>query len=322
MKVILNEDETFGFPSGSVDTGKVVRGGSGGNWGGSMGRALEIASFAKKCSGKKNPISSQKRSRRKTASGGVSDHFEGNLDAYAVDLPTAGKEGDKLLACIMGKFEGGAYSSYKGGKWLNINVEGYRYQFGWRVKGHYDHIHVGVKKISGSKSSTRTDKVSVKNISYDNFSSDEKSLIKKTMILLNNEGVNNVYSKIGLASMVVYGNQLKNTRTKGTKVGTPIEQVVKNLISDVEGRNFKSIDEVLTFLDNKTDSKDFNKSEIKKIANKFTLKIKTSPKKEVTGTIDKVINYFKDFTSKLFNEEDNKINEDVDRMKDIMKKII
>jgi len=29
---------------------------------------------------------------------------------------------------------------------LNVNVGGYRYQFGWRVKDHYNHIHVGVKK--------------------------------------------------------------------------------------------------------------------------------------------------------------------------------
>jgi predicted chitinase len=35
---------------------------------------------------------------------------------------------------------------------LNFNVGGYRYQFGWRVAGHFDHIHVGVKKVGGKSS--------------------------------------------------------------------------------------------------------------------------------------------------------------------------
>jgi hypothetical protein len=148
--MILNEAELYGFPQGSVDSGKVVLGGKNNDWGGSMTRALEIASFAQKCSGKKNVISSQKRSRKKTRSGNTSDHYENNNSAYAVDLPTSGKKGDELLACIMDEFEGGKYSAYKGGKWLNVNVDGYRYQFGWRVKDHFDHIHVGVKNTGES----------------------------------------------------------------------------------------------------------------------------------------------------------------------------
>ena len=149
-KQALNEVNTFGFPTGSVDSGKVNIGGEGGNWGGSMERTLEIASLAKKCLGKDNVISSQKRSRVKTASGNVSDHYQGNLKAYAVDIPVRGKAGDELLACIMKSWDNGSHSDYKGGKWLNVNKDGYRYQFGWRVKGHYDHIHVGVKKTGSS----------------------------------------------------------------------------------------------------------------------------------------------------------------------------
>ena len=146
----LNEANTYGFPEGSVDSGKVFAGGDGGNWGGSMDIALEILSVAKDCKGGDRVVSSQKRSRRKTASNNVSDHYVGNLGAYAVDIPTSGKQGDELLACIMEKWNGGSNKDYIGGKWLNVNVGGYRYQFGWRVKGHYDHIHVGVKK-DGSK---------------------------------------------------------------------------------------------------------------------------------------------------------------------------
>ena len=118
----LMETNTYGFPEGKVDSGKVVSGGEGGNWGGSMERALELLDIARDCKGSDNIVSSQKRSRVKTASGNVSDHYVGNISAYAVDIPARGESGDKLLACIMKK---------------------------WRVSGHYDHIHIGVKKNGG-----------------------------------------------------------------------------------------------------------------------------------------------------------------------------
>lgn len=153
MSYILNEVDSMGFPTGPVDSGKVTGGGIGGDWDGSMPRALEVGKIAASCSGRSNPFSSQKRSRVKTASGNVSDHYEGQESAYAIDIPTSGKAGDKLLACIMEKWNGGSNSDYKGGSWLNVNVGGYRYQFGWRVPNHYDHIHVGVKKIGGSSKS-------------------------------------------------------------------------------------------------------------------------------------------------------------------------
>lgn len=145
----LNESNTYGFEIGKVDSGKVVKGGEDNEWGGSMERALEIAKIARDCSGKKNIIMSQKRSRVKTASGGVSDHYIGNLSAYAVDIHAKGETGDELLACIMKKWNNGSNSDYEGGKWLNVNKDGYRYQFGWRVPDHYDHIHVGVRKKGG-----------------------------------------------------------------------------------------------------------------------------------------------------------------------------
>lgn len=156
MSNILNEVDSMGFPTGPVDSGKVTTGGIGGDWDGSMPKALGIAKIASSCSGRSNPLSSQKRSRVKTASGNVSDHYENNLSAYAIDIPTSGKAGDKLLSCIMENWNGGSNSDYKGGSWLNVNVGGYRYQFGWRVKDHYDHIHVGVKKINPSSKSEET----------------------------------------------------------------------------------------------------------------------------------------------------------------------
>jgi predicted chitinase len=152
MSDILNEIDAMGFPTGPVDSGKVTAGGVNGDWDGSLPKALEVAKIAAKCSGRSNPLSSQKRSRVKTASGNVSDHYEGNESAYAIDIPAAGRSGDKLLACIMKNWNNGSNSDYNGGSWLNVNVGGYRYQFGWRVAGHFDHIHVGVKKVGGKSS--------------------------------------------------------------------------------------------------------------------------------------------------------------------------
>lgn len=142
----LNLDQ-MGIGYGGVDSKKITKGGEGGNWGGSMPRALQFLSWAKGAGYKPNTSGnwlSQKRSRKLTASGNPSDHWSGSSGSYAVDLgvPNA-KSGDKLLSQIMAQF---GRKDYKGGSWLNVNKGGYRYQIGWRVPGHYDHIHVGVRK--------------------------------------------------------------------------------------------------------------------------------------------------------------------------------
>jgi len=133
----------YGFATGGVNSGKVVSGGIGGDWAGSQSRALQIAKLANDFVGK-NIISSQKRSREKTKSGNTSDHYEGQLNAYAVDLATSGKKGDALFYHIMAAL---GKTNLHPGKWHNINIDGYRYQVGWQVPDHYDHIHVGVKKL-------------------------------------------------------------------------------------------------------------------------------------------------------------------------------
>lgn len=141
--------ELYGFTVGNVNTNKVMLGGDGGDWGGSLQRALEIAKLANDFVGH-NIVSSQKRTRVHTANGNISDHWVENLDSYAVDLSTGPntpenlEKGDELLAEIMA-FLGD--TSYTGGSWLNLNKDGYRYQIGWKVPDHYDHIHVGVKKL-------------------------------------------------------------------------------------------------------------------------------------------------------------------------------
>lgn len=127
----------FGFPTGGVDSGRAFRGGVGGDWGGSMERALALARALGVTP------SSEKRSRMLTASGNPSDHWVGSTQSYATDLPTSGAAGDALFARIRQTIG----QPIKSGTWNNVNIGGYRYQIGWRVPGHFDHIHVGVKKL-------------------------------------------------------------------------------------------------------------------------------------------------------------------------------
>ena len=122
--------------------GEVSRAGGltnpGGGWAGAEAPALAIA----KLSGL--PITSQKRDRKLTASGNPSDHWTGSTQSYAVDLGTSGSAGDaafRKIVTALGRPE------LKPGAWHNLNINGYRYQIGWRTADHYDHIHVGVKKL-------------------------------------------------------------------------------------------------------------------------------------------------------------------------------
>jgi predicted chitinase len=159
-------DPLFGFTIGTVDSAQAMTGGDGGNWGGSMPRALWFGRLATDFMKARYPdvyknrnvVSSQKRTRVNTASGNVSDHYQGNTDAYAVDLSTAGnakkdpaakERGDSMLAHLMQAF---GHPEYKGGSWFNVTKNGYRYQVGWLVANHYDHIHVGVQKTTAKDS--------------------------------------------------------------------------------------------------------------------------------------------------------------------------
>lgn len=126
-----------GYTAGPVDSGKAYAGGDGGNWGGSMPLALALARSVGATP------SSQKRSRRLTASGNPSDHWAGSTRSYATDLPTSGAAGDALLK----KLSTSLGVPLRAGIWNNVNIGGYRYQIGWKTSGHFDHIHVGVKKL-------------------------------------------------------------------------------------------------------------------------------------------------------------------------------
>ena len=128
------------YITGGPDSGRVYRGGVGGDWGGSLPLALQVAAASNL------PITSQKRTRERTASGGVSDHWVGSETSYAVDLGAVGSVGDRAYARILTSL-GLSPAQYPAGQWHNINIGGYRYQIGRKTPGHFDHIHVGVKRL-------------------------------------------------------------------------------------------------------------------------------------------------------------------------------
>ena len=137
-----------------LDKPKPCVGGKDGDWNGSLPRALEVASWLK---GMNIEPGSQKRSKKESADNYVSDHWSGQDFTYAIDFPCSGKKGNKAFLKLKDEFESrgmvhdGVMSEEQTkknkGKWVNFNYNGYRYQIGWNVKNHEDHIHLGIKKL-------------------------------------------------------------------------------------------------------------------------------------------------------------------------------
>lgn len=120
------------------------------SWGGSRAVARRLADVAMSASPSIR-IVSEKRGRRGTASGGVSDHWVGSKNAYAYDLsdgtrPTPGMDRAAVaIARALGK-------DYDGKSTLNLTttVDGFRVQVLYRTwigGNHYNHIHVGVRRV-------------------------------------------------------------------------------------------------------------------------------------------------------------------------------
>ncbi len=76
-----------------------------------------------------------------------SDHHVGNTDAWANDLAVRGiqaptpqtEEAARRVAAALG------HPGWTGGD-LRVTIQGYRFQVLWKVAGHFNHVHVGVKK--------------------------------------------------------------------------------------------------------------------------------------------------------------------------------
>ena len=84
----------------------------------------------------------------RTTGGDQSDHHISRSDSWAADLavrgiqvPTPATEtAARRVAAALGVPDWG------GGD-LNKTVNGYRFQVLWKVAGHYNHVHVGVRKV-------------------------------------------------------------------------------------------------------------------------------------------------------------------------------
>lgn len=120
------------------------------DWGGTKAAVLALAPLAFSQGLK---VSSHKRDRQMTASGGVSDHYKGNPNAYAFDLgwggaspiPAADRAASAIVAALGGPKNWGA----RGGV-FNIVRNGIRYQVLYRTNqggNHYNHIHLGARRV-------------------------------------------------------------------------------------------------------------------------------------------------------------------------------
>jgi hypothetical protein len=121
----------------------------GGGWGGSYNIARSMMEIAR---GQGLSVMSEKRETKMTASGGVSDHWQGSKDAYAYDLsngqsPTPEMdETARRLARLLGvNYDG------KSELVLTKTIGGYRYQILYRTSvggNHFNHVHVGVRRAT------------------------------------------------------------------------------------------------------------------------------------------------------------------------------
>jgi hypothetical protein len=140
------------FGEGSGKLPGATGGGLDGDWGGSLPKLISILPAG-------TWIGEHKRARKNTKDGGVSDHYLGRQDSYAVDFMLDKTfKGDKTaatnFAIALAQNAGKNITSWKPyvNSYLNIfTPDGYRVQIIWlsMVGGnHYDHVHVGVRQAN------------------------------------------------------------------------------------------------------------------------------------------------------------------------------
>lgn len=117
------------------------------SWGGTKYIADQL-SYLVRGSGLK--VTSEKRDRKNTASGGVSDHWVGSKNAYAYDMSGSVSDMDKAARMLLLAFG----IRWNGGSIVkNIQRGPYRIQILYRTDvggNHYDHIHIGVRRVGDS----------------------------------------------------------------------------------------------------------------------------------------------------------------------------
>jgi hypothetical protein len=78
----------------------------------------------------------------------TSDHYVGQTSSWATDLAVRGiqrptpqtEEAARRVAAALG------HPGWTGGD-LKVTIQGYRFQVLWKVSGHFNHVHVGVRKV-------------------------------------------------------------------------------------------------------------------------------------------------------------------------------
>jgi hypothetical protein len=105
------------------------------------------------------------------------------------------------------------------------------------------------------------------------------------------------------------------------KESVEIDSDVENLMTSVKTEDFKSLEECLNYFDKKLSNEDFNKKEVKKIAEKFVVSVKDENNKKSEINLDNLKQFFKKF-DEIYGEKKEDINEDIIRMKNIMKKLL
>lgn len=116
------------------------------NWGGSQGAFEELVRKA----GLPRPyISSLKRSASNplSISNPGSDHNEANTTAYAGDFATTDGEGYARRVAKAARWQEWQPGSYVTKNYKASDGNYYRIQILWHVQGHYDHVHVGVRRV-------------------------------------------------------------------------------------------------------------------------------------------------------------------------------
>ena len=84
----------------------------------------------------------------RTTGNGLSDHHVSRTDSWAVDVAVRGIQAPtpatELAATRIAAALG--VPNWTGGD-LTRTIDGYRFQVLWKVAGHFNHVHVGVRKV-------------------------------------------------------------------------------------------------------------------------------------------------------------------------------
>lgn len=93
-------------------------------------------------------ITSTVRNVDTVAGPGVSDHFLASKDpsrAFATDIAARGAQGDRIVAKLARRL--GVSPQRLTGTFSPVMVRGFRVQVLWKVSGHHDHVHIGVRRV-------------------------------------------------------------------------------------------------------------------------------------------------------------------------------